>query len=133
MQFSVLKKFVKAKKPVIGVCKGVQVLNVYFGGSLNQNIGGHMAVWHSVKKVASSDFFDVCGKSLSVSSYHHQSIKKLGKKLKVIQKSYDGTIEAIEHKSLPVYGTQYHPEYMGKSGDKILKNFLKVCRKYSTR
>lgn len=127
MQFAVLDKFVKAGKPVFGVCKGIQVINVYFGGSLNQNIKKHMGVWHYVTKTADSRFFSVYGKRQRVLSYHHQSIKKLGNGLRIIQKAKGGTVEAVEHATLPVYGVQYHPEAMEASGKKILKKFLQVC------
>ncbi|MCI5902465.1 MAG: gamma-glutamyl-gamma-aminobutyrate hydrolase family protein [Blautia sp.] len=127
MQFAVLDKFVRAKKPVLGVCKGHQIINVYFGGSLYQDIRGHMAVWHTAYRRDSSILFDVCGKSLSVLSFHHQSVKRLGRDLEIIQTAAGGTVEAIQHRVLPVYGVQYHPEGMGASGQKILKQFLNIC------
>ena len=86
-----------------------------------------MAVWHNVSGKTASSFFNVYGKHLKVLSYHHQSVKRLGKGLKIIQKASDGTVEAIEHETLRVYGVQYHPEAMGSSGRKILKKFLQVC------
>ena len=62
-----------------------------------------------------------------------KNLKKTGKNLKIIQRAKDGTVEAIEHTTLPIYGVQYHPEGMGASGQKILKQFVKICeynRKY---
>ena len=73
----------------------------------------------------------VYGKSVNVLHYHHQSVRKLGTGLYVTLRDPDGTIEGIEHKTLPVYGVQWHPELMGSSGGKILRQFLRVCEKGS--
>lgn len=132
LQFTVLGKFVEAKKPVLGICRGSQVINVYFGGSMNQDIKKHMGTNHPTTITKGSMVYRVYGKKLQVNSFHHQSVKRLGKGLRIVQRASDGTVEGIEHTTLPVYGLQWHPEAMGASGRKILKEFLKVCEAHKS-
>lgn len=132
LQFTVLGKFVEAKKPVLGICRGSQVINVYFGGSMNQDIKQHMGTNHPTTITKGSMVYRVYGTKLQVNSFHHQSVKRLGKGLRIVQRAGDGTVEGIEHTTLPVYGLQWHPEAMGASGRKILKKFLKVCEAHQS-
>ena len=129
LQKDLLTQFVKARKPVLGVCRGCQLINVYFGGTLKQNIKKHRYVWHSTKITGGSVLADLYGKKLRVYSLHLQAVKRLGKDLQIIQKADDGTVEAIVHKKLPVIGVQWHPERMGNNGKILFKKFLGMCRK----
>ena len=133
LQIGLVRKFSKAGKPVIGLCRGNQVINVAFGGSLYQHIKG----WHkgsrTVKIKKGSWLYGIFGSSEKTSHYHHQCVLRLGKGLVATQwDAKDKRIEAIEHESLPVYGLQWHPEGMGARGTKVAKKFLRVCSKYST-
>ena len=133
-QLKLLAKFVKAKKPVLGICKGIQLINVYFGGSLYQDVSGHMGVNHTVTCCKSGSLMEkLYGNSLTAYSSHHQAIKKLGKGLVVTQKC-GNVVEAIEHKTLPIYGVQWHPDLMmnlnvgGKAqAQKLIRYYLKQC------
>lgn len=132
LEMKLVGKFVKAKKPVLGICRGSQLINVYFGGTLNQDIGkGHLN-WkkHYVNTVAGSDMRELFGKKELVLCWHHQAAKKLGKGLQVTMKAKDGVVEAYQHKSLPVIGVQWHPEKMlnrrYKSGYKFFKYFFGI-------
>lgn len=132
LQLQLVDQFVKAGKPVFGICRGEQLLNVYFGGTLKQHINGHSnGVYHSTKATAGSIVQSACGSSFRVYSSHHQAVKKLGTGLRATQKASDGTIEAIEHETLPVFAVQWHPELMGKgAGDAIIKKFISICKTY---
>ena len=98
---------VKTKKPLYGICRGLQMINIYFGGSLKQHIDNHCDTKHEMfllKDIA--NFRNV----EEVNSLHHQSIKKLGEGLEVIYQTKDGEIEFVVHKTLPIFATQFHPE-----------------------
>lgn len=130
LQYKLLDKFVKAKKPVLGLCRGMQLINVYFGGTLKQDIKGHRGVTHTTTITSNSWIYQVYKKkSMKVNSWHHQSVQQLGKNLVVTQRAKKGNvIEALEHKTLPIYGVQYHPEIMS-NGKTLFQAFLKICRK----
>lgn len=120
LELALLDRFVKLKKPVMGICRGIQVLNVYFGGTLHQDDGAEWNEYHTspdmVFKVHSTEckksfLSSIYGDKFCVNSHHHQSIKDIGKGLKVIQTDDKyHCIEAVVHKSGLYFGVQWHPE-----------------------
>ncbi len=70
--------FCAQRKPILGICRGIQVLNVYFGGDLIQHMDGHDSTCHSVQIVPDSALCRLCGETCMVNSYHHQAIGRLG-------------------------------------------------------
>lgn len=144
VELELLKAFVKAGKPVMGICRGFQLINVYFGGTLYQDIENakqHSSyadfdLIHGVTAVKDSILHKLYGENFVVNSYHHQAIKKLGDNLKVTLTSADKTvIEGFEHNSLPIFGVQWHPERMCFSkrrndtvdGATIFEYFVDLC------
>lgn len=128
VQIAAVKAFAKEGKPILGICRGSQVINVAFGGTLNQHIG-----WHLGRRSIStrSGAWQKGTYSGKVYHSHHQAVSKLGKGLNATQwDKSDGTIEGFEHKSLAVYGVQWHPEspFSGK-GYKLFTKFTKVIKK----
>lgn len=121
VQLEILDAFVKAKKPVLGICRGMQLINVYFGGSLYQDLktkdihtrkNGVDSV-HSVNSIAEGNLFEnLYGKEFYVNSAHHQAVKKIGEGLISVLEADDGVCEALVHKILPITATQFHPERM---------------------
>ena len=119
-EFALAKAFLKAGKPVLGICRGYQLLNILFGGTLHQHIetaGMHQAnengdMVHPVIAKSGSIVAGLYGERFMVNSSHHQAVKMLGEGLLVTMKSEDGVIEGFEHKSLAVFGVQWHPERM---------------------
>lgn len=120
-QFSLLDAFVKARKPILGICRGLQLLNVYFGGNLIQDLPTakthcrleqdqiHPAFCSSPSVLAR-----LYGPSCLVNSAHHQGCGQIGADLQVTQTASDGVIEALEHQSSPyILGVQWHPERTG--------------------
>ena len=110
-QRDILDAFVKAKKPILGICRGMQLINIYFGGSLHQDLATRDI--HTRKNdndsIHSEKFY---GKTFNINSAHHQGAKKLGKGLKEVLRSEDGVCEAVIHEELPIIATQFHPERM---------------------
>ena len=127
-QIVAVKKFAKAGKPVLGICRGCQVINVAYGGTLKQHIGRHRG-FRKVKNVEGWWMYSMFGRTQSTYHSHHQAVGKLGKN--IVATSYDsgsGHIEAIQHKALPVYGIQWHPDMKtGKQGLKTFREFKKIC------
>lgn len=111
-ELDLLAAFCACAKPVFGICRGMQVLNVYFGGDLIQHLDDHDGTPHTISAVPGSRVHDLCGASFTANSFHHQAVDRLGDGLHVTARAADGTIEAIEHETLPVYGVQWHPERM---------------------
>lgn len=127
-QIDAVKRSAQAGKPVLGICKGIQLVNVAFGGTLNQNIGGHMGVWHSAHVVAGGWLSGVYSGSVRVLSYHHQSIRDLAPGFQVDMRAGDGTVEAISNSAKRVYGVQFHPEQMNNdTGNRCMKQFVAIC------
>lgn len=107
-----IRSFLDSGRPVFGICRGMQALNVYFGGTLHRFIPGHQQpegdLLHPTR--ARGAMARMLGPAPTVTSNHHQAVKQLGQGLTVLQHSADGVVEAIAHRQLPAWGVQYHPE-----------------------
>ncbi len=131
--FTLLRAFMAAGKPVFGIGRGLQVVNVVQGGSLYMDLPeetGHDHEKENHTVVAEPDSF-VSGYSTGeqVVSRHHQGIKSLGRDLKICAKSPDGLPEAIEHISLPVFAVQWHPEQSQTEADKkLFERLVTLCK-----
>lgn len=117
-EWELLQRFCAKKKPVLGICRGIQVIDVFFGGTLFRHLGTayvHENTIHTIVTSEGGRLRELFGKNLPVNSYHHQAIRTLGAGLHVAAVSdADGVIEAVEHDTLPVLAVQWHPERMIK-------------------
>lgn len=128
--------------PILGICRGFQILNVYHGGSLYQDLSyadkellKHVQgtrpelETHEVDLVEDSILFNLLNeKKVRVNSFHHQVVKSLGNSLVKTAVASDGVIEAFEHQSYPwLVGVQFHPEMMHRGhllSKEIFKSFV---------
>ena len=121
LQLDVLQKFLDAGKPVFGICRGHQLINVALGGTMIQHLPtakDHVHIApdtdnvHFCEAAPDSWISGLYGTRFAVNSSHHQGVGRLGKGLRVSLTAEDGVVEAIEHESLPIWGVQFHPERM---------------------
>lgn len=110
--------FMERKKPILGVCRGLQLINTALGGTLWQDqekecqVLGHTdGAVHSVAFEEGSLVEELFGREILINSYHHQSVRTLGKGLRITARS-GRIVEGFEHDSLPVWAVQWHPERM---------------------
>ncbi len=122
LDLMVIEHAYKNNKPLLGICRGIQILNVYFKGTLKQHYDGHMNTVHKLVEVIKPRLFEI--KNKIVNSYHHQIIDVVGNELVVTYKSSDGIVEVIEHVSKNIIAVQYHPEISTNSDDIQLYNML---------
>ncbi len=112
----VVEHATKTKKPLLGICRGHQAINVFSGGSLFQDIGeDHTKISQDHEVTTIDNRLLKFEKLIYTNSYHHQSIKKIAPGFIEIAKHKDGTNEAIIHETLPIIGIQWHPEINSSS------------------
>ncbi|MBW1602139.1 gamma-glutamyl-gamma-aminobutyrate hydrolase family protein [Streptomyces sp. JJ66] len=114
-ELALLDAALAAGVPVLGVCRGMQLLNVARGGTLAQHLDGHSGppgvfAAHRVTPVAGTLLGGLLGGPVDVPTYHHQAVDALGEGLIVSAHAVDGTVEAIEARDGFVLGVQWHPE-----------------------
>lgn len=139
LQLQALDLCIRESIPVLGICKGLQIINVGFGGSLIQDLPTASIhryedgdKYHSTVTLKDSILHKLYGESPVVNSAHHQAIKELGSGLSAIQWCLDDNcIEAIVHTRLPILGVQWHPERIDEkramiSGQKLLTYFVSL-------
>lgn len=143
MENRLIHAFVRARKPILGICRGFQVLNAFFGGTLYQDIftnTGYLHPYnsiHEVRAVQGSILDQLFGSCFTVNSLHHQAVHTLGSDLLPIAYAANAPlIEAFVHKSLPILAVQWHPERMtgsvrmspeGPDMKPLLQHFVSIC------
>jgi len=123
----VVKKVVELKKPTLGVCLGMQALAEHFGNSLyNQEVVKH-GLAEIIQCAPGSKLFAGLPESFKVGLYHSWAVKlNDGSEFKATAWSENNVLMAMEHKIIPLYGVQFHPEsVLSENGLGVLKNFLK--------
>ena len=145
-ELALLDAFLEAEKPVLAICRGHQVVNVWLGGDLIQDLdpalapfhgGGEEDQVHPVRAGEGTLLHRLYGPVFPVNSSHHQALGRLGKGLTAAARSEGGVVEAVEHHSLPLISVQFHPERMtGEKarpdtvdGGAIFRAFLDMVRK----
>ena len=107
-----IQSFVETQRPVLGICRGMQALNVFFRGTLYRRIPGHQSPGGDIlhRTYACGCLAGLLGSEPIVNSNHHQAVRELGERLTAEQWAHDGTIEGLRHEQWPIWGVQWHPE-----------------------
>lgn len=119
LQLAILKAFVRDRKPVLGICKGMQLINIFFGGDIHQNLktfrdhqyNGEDQI-HETTAKQGSFLYQLYGEHFAVNSAHHQGVDLPGHGISYVQYCCDGVVEGLCHNYLPILGVQWHPERM---------------------
>lgn len=123
-EIELVRAAVAMHRPLLGICRGTQILNVALGGTLEHDLPvgtgeshsfmGYPATFrsHEVELAPRSQLAQLFGSKVMVNSYHHQSVKALGSRLIVAGRAPDGVVEAIEMPRADVLGVQWHPEML---------------------
>ena len=144
-EFGIFNAFVKTGKPILGICRGFQLINVVCGGTLYQDIADIKNCSHSdflkrakpVHKITVTENTLLCKifdkTEVGVNSLHHQAVEIVGENLTVSAVSEDGFVEGIELNNHPFcVAVQWHPEHMSKTDllqQKLFNEFVKNCKK----
>ncbi|MYK00046.1 MAG: gamma-glutamyl-gamma-aminobutyrate hydrolase family protein [Acidimicrobiaceae bacterium] len=119
LELGLFKGAVHRQIPVLGICRGQQIVNVGAGGTLHQDVPPHSGVGHAadaelheVTLEPDSILRELYGASVWVNSLHHQAVDTVGEDLRVTGWSADDVAEGLEHTSLPIVCVQWHPEMM---------------------
>lgn len=150
-ELALLGEAMRLRLPILGICRGLQMVNVKFGGTLYQDLkgdaatelehqqpGSRSAATHAVTLTdPESRLAEAFRGSCRVNSLHHQAIKRVGRGLKVTARAEDGLVEAVEAADdYPfLVAVQWHPEEMADPPEprKILELFLAQCREHAAQ
>ncbi len=139
-EFEILNKAIEKDVPVLGICRGIQVINVHAGGTLFQDIPDHANInkpyddrHHKVRFKAGSILSDIYGSEIEVNSLHHQAINKIAEGIEVVGWSSGGeateeVIEAIEVDNSRILAVQWHPELL-PGADPVFSWLIDQARK----
>lgn len=123
-ELALIRQFAAAGRPILGICRGLQAINVAFGGDLIQHLPTASAhCWeestgdkqHLVQVEADSflaGIYPDCGGGLSVNSAHHQGAGRVAEGFRVAARARDGVVEALECPRRNIFAVQWHPERM---------------------
>lgn len=129
LDIKVIEYAIKNNKPILGICRGLQILNVYFKGTLVQHIedNSHKKNYDDLLELNDdSRLINILPKTFIINSFHHQKIGKLGNGL-IVDGVSKGAIELITHKDYPIIATQYHIEQLEDSNtDATMKYFISL-------
>jgi putative glutamine amidotransferase len=130
-QIALVQRAAERGTPLLGICRGLQIINVALGGDIVQHLddGIHRnpgvpidqsLSTHDVTLLATSELAVALGDTtISVQSAHHQSVGRLGAGLVPVATAPDGLVEAVEHRDVPIIGVQWHPEAPGSPASQL--------------
>lgn len=144
-EMKMLEAFLSTGKPILGICRGEQLMNVFFGGTLHQDIADVATSCHDdyprknrgnheVSVTRGTKLAEIMGQeTFLANSLHHQAVDKVAPALILAATSEDGIVEGVEHPAHPFcIGVQWHPEHMSaysKLQRRIFDAFVDACTK----
>lgn len=140
-----IREAVKQGKPVLAICRGMQVVNVLYGGTLYQDIPAQFGkeiqhsrvvkgieIYHEATLEEESHLAKILGawEGIKVNSSHHQAVKDLAEGFRIVGRAPDGTVEAMENEDASIFCVQWHPERMQdmEMYRKLFVDFIQKCR-----
>ncbi|MDJ0378882.1 gamma-glutamyl-gamma-aminobutyrate hydrolase family protein [Cryobacterium sp. PH31-L1] len=144
-QIALVQRALALGTPLLGICRGLQVINVALGGNLVQHIddGIHKNIGvpidqilstHDVTLSSDSTLATSLGRAdISVQSAHHQIVDRLGAGLVAAAHASDGLIEALEHETAPITGVQWHPEAPDAPADQLALLLASLAAQHDAR
>ena len=128
ISMAVLEEFYKTKK-ILGICLGHQCIAKFFGANIAKSKNPTHGKTSKIFVCENSKLFKNLPKNFDVTRYHSLEVEKssIPQSLKITAETQDGTIMALEHDALPIYGVQFHPEaILTQYGHKLLRNFIEI-------
>ncbi|MCF6515402.1 gamma-glutamyl-gamma-aminobutyrate hydrolase family protein [Lactobacillus sp. S2-2] len=143
---AMIESMKQQSKPILGVCRGLQIINATLGGANYQDINsqyknvlGHnqyptewSTLTHSIKVNEDSFLSKAWGTEGLVNSFHHQAVKRIADGFEATAFASDQIIEAIENKKYNIYGVQFHPEMLfdtNQHAKQLFRNFVEIVKK----
>lgn len=114
-EIALCRAFLAQQKPIFGICRGMQTINIALGGTLCQHKAGHRHTHHIIQFLADTPLA-TRGK-YQVNSFHHQTLAHVAQPLLPVAFAPDGVIEAVIGRPQPVFAVQWHPEFLEQSPD----------------
>lgn len=144
-EMALFQAFFQAGKPILGICRGMQLINVALGGTLIQDLPASVAPFHGgsktdrihpIRTAEGSLLHQLYGPICSVNSFHHQAVDRLGDGLIPTAWAEASFAEGLAHSALPVLGVQFHPERLAFhnqradaiDGAPLFFHFMSLCR-----
>lgn len=144
VELALVSRCVAEGKPILGICRGHQVVNIALGGTIYQDMNDHLVEMHGQDEAGRSRTHPIqvgmatvldrlYGREMLVNSSHHQAIRAFGQGLYRTAWDENGVVEAMQHSTLPIWTVQFHPEQMTGAdgmadGQALFDFFLEQCR-----
>ncbi|KRL03145.1 gamma-glutamyl-gamma-aminobutyrate hydrolase family protein [Liquorilactobacillus capillatus] len=142
-EIALVKEAIRQQKPILGICRGQQLVNVALGGTLFQDLSSQKQIstvhnqfptdfdiqTHYITTNQQSWISNLFGQRLFVNSFHHQAVNKLGSGLSVVARSDDNIIEALESNDGNIFTVQFHPECLFKAHSEFSQIFAYLIQK----